>query len=85
MMESKNSLINFPPTNQQNLGVDAHSFDFSPIDDNVFCAAGLHILYFYTITPDRVISRSTAFYQAPGEYINKIKFTKLGVFLSTTR
>lgn len=85
IMENKNCLISFPPTIQQNLGVDAHSFDFSPIDENVFCAAGLHILYFYTISPDRSISRNTAYFQVPGDYINKIKFTKLGVFFSMTR
>jgi len=64
MNENKNSAIVYPPTTQQNLGVDAHSFDFSPIDDNIFCAAGLHILYFYTITPERTIIRSTSYYQA---------------------
>ena len=66
---------------RHSLSFEVHSIDFSPVDKSLFCAAGLHNLSLLNINNEGHISRSSYRYNVSNFYINKIKLTKMGIFV----
>ena len=66
---------------RHSIAFEVHSLDFSPIDRNLFCASGLHNLGLLSINSEGHISRSSFRYNVGNFYINKIKLTKMGIFV----
>lgn len=66
---------------RHSLSFEVHSLDFSPIDKSLFCASGLHNLALLNINNEGQISRTSFRYNVSNFYINKIKLTKMGIFV----
>ena len=70
---------------RHSLSFEVHSIDFSPVDKNLFCAAGLHNLGLMNINNEGHITRTNYRYNVSNFYINKIKLTKMGVFVGVDK
>jgi hypothetical protein len=77
-------LTNFPNLNQHSLTFDIHTIDFSPLDPFTFCAAGLHNINLLTINGEGQISKTNHKFNINNEYVNKVRMSKMGIFLSTS-
>ena len=70
---------------RHSLSFEVHSIDFSPVDKSLFCAAGLHNLALMNINNEGHITRTNYRYNVSNFYINKIKLTKMGVFVGVDK
>jgi len=70
---------------RHSIAFEVHSLDFSPNDKSLFCAAGLHNITLLNINNEGHISRSSYRYNVSNFYINKIKLTKMGIFVGVDK
>jgi WD40 repeat protein len=70
---------------RHSIAFEVHSLDFSPNDKSLFCAAGLHNVTLLNINNEGHITRSSYRYNVSNFYINKIKLTKMGIFIGVDK
>jgi hypothetical protein len=75
----------FNSLSRHSITFEVHSLDFNPAEQGQFCASGLHNLTLLNLNSEGNISRSSYRYNVSNFYINKIKLTKMGIFVGVDK